>query len=80
MAYFPEAELKMTNRESLKGYRFANKNAEHNFCPNCGTSLFVNCDKGQYKGTFAVNVRTIDDLDPKTLKLKSGDGKSIQGL
>ena len=27
--------------DHMKGYRFGEKKVQHNFCPTCGSSLFV---------------------------------------
>ncbi|KAF2118295.1 Mss4-like protein [Lophiotrema nucula] len=55
----------------------ANKKYGHYFCPSCGSSCFAGShDEGPWATMKAVNVRMLQDVDLKGLKIKEIDGKS----
>ncbi|KAF2739350.1 hypothetical protein EJ04DRAFT_573328 [Polyplosphaeria fusca] len=64
--------------DELKKYTFANHEIAHYFCPTCGTSCFAKATatEGPYANMQAVNVRTFQGLELKSLNLKEVDGKS----
>ncbi|KAF2756629.1 hypothetical protein EJ05DRAFT_477736 [Pseudovirgaria hyperparasitica] len=51
----------------------------HWFCPECGTSVYAaSTDPGYHGAGFkAVNVRTLKDVDLRSLELKLVDGRSL---
>ncbi|KAG9029672.1 hypothetical protein FRB95_005013 [Tulasnella sp. JGI-2019a] len=58
--------------EDTKGYEFGNKRASHRFCPNCGSSVFV--DDVKNSGILAVNIRHLRGVDVKSLEFTHYDG------
>lgn len=66
----------LSGEDSLTSYHFNKMHIDHQFCKTCGVRPF-----GQGKGKdgtpmFAVNVRCLEGVDPKTLQIKQVDGKS----
>lgn len=67
----------LSGEDNLTEYRFNKKQVSHLFCKTCGIQGF-----GRGKGpdgteTVAVNVRCLDDIDPKTLTVTEYDGKAV---
>ena len=66
----------LSGLDSLKSYHFNKMHVDHQFCTNCGVRPF-----GQGKGPdgtpmFAINVRCLEGVDPKSLTVKQVDGRS----
>jgi hypothetical protein len=59
---------------ALTTYRFNTGNIIHQFCATCGVQSFSSLFKG---GGKAVNVRTLDDVDPDSLPTMPFDGASL---
>ena len=63
----------MHGEDALTGYRFGKLTREHRFCTTCGIEVFEVLD--QNVDVKAINVRTIDGIDLKTLRYKMSNGK-----
>ncbi|KAF9882864.1 hypothetical protein FE257_004950 [Aspergillus nanangensis] len=60
--------------DAVRSYTFATKRAPHYFCANCGSSVYI---KNEIPGMdHMIAVRTVADIDIKSLKIKEADGKS----
>jgi len=59
--------------DELSKYQFNRKIATHYFCPVCGSQMFVLIPP---LGVAAVNINTLDDIDPSKLTIKKVDGRS----
>jgi hypothetical protein len=77
LSFAGEKQFKLLQGESdLATYKFNTMKINHMFCKNCGTSTF---GRGQDKSgnpTFAINVRTLDDVDVSKLNPAPYDGKN----
>lgn len=60
--------------DALTTYRFNTGAIAHQFCSACGVQGFSTLFKGDGK---AVNVRTLDEVDPGALKTLPFDGASL---
>ena len=60
--------------QALTTYRFNSGKITHQFCSTCGVQAFSSLFQGEGK---AVNVRTLDDVDPDGLKTMPFDGASL---
>ncbi len=60
----------------LKTYRFNKHLIEHLFCEDCGVQAFGRGADKEGKPTFAVNLRSIDNVDLSTINRMPYDGKS----
>jgi len=62
----------------LTKYFFNKEKVTHEFCPICGVQCFAS-GESPMDGTlsYAVNVRTLQDIDISTLPVKNVDGKSL---
>ncbi|HET8935795.1 MAG TPA: GFA family protein [Polyangiales bacterium] len=78
LGFVPGDNFKLLSGEdSLSSYHFNKMKIDHKFCKNCGVRSF-----GQAKGKdgqpmYAINVRCLEGVDPKSLQIKQVDGKSI---
>ena len=59
--------------DELSKYQYHKKIATHHFCPVCGSQMFIIVPPF---GVAAVNVNTVDDIDPSKLNIQKVDGKS----
>ncbi|GFF34542.1 centromere protein V [Aspergillus udagawae] len=67
-----------TDKDAVTEYRFATRNYPHYFCRTCGTSVYVQCTApGKEDQPTGINVRTIQGLDIKALKIREYDGKNL---
>lgn len=75
LKFTPEFAL-LSGEDMLTEYRFNTKKIAHLFCKKCGVQAF---GKGEKDGasTYAVNVRSIDGIDPSTLTIQKIYGKDI---
>lgn len=78
LAFVPEEKMTIVSGEdSLTEYRFRTEKIAHLFCKVCGVQTFARATDPQGNPTYAINVRTIDDVDLAALDRKPFDGKSI---
>jgi hypothetical protein len=63
-----------SGHDNLSSYLFGTKRKSHKFCPNCGSSVFID-----FQGTpeLGINARMIQDIDPKELEYTYYDGKTL---
>ncbi|KAH8733020.1 glutathione-dependent formaldehyde-activating enzyme [Phaeosphaeriaceae sp. PMI808] len=78
--YPPNANVNFTkgNISELQSYTFGPKpKVAHYFCGTCGASCMArSIDPNFFAGMTCVNVRMLDGVDLKSLKIKFADGKS----
>ena len=77
--FVPRADLKLKTLEANLGtYTFNKHNLQHHFCRTCGIAPF---SEGTHPKTgqpmAAVNVRCLNDVDLKALKIVPIDGASL---
>ena len=76
--FVPETNFTLLSGESyLADYLFNKKVIHHYFCKNCGILPFGKAAGPDGTKMVAINMRTIDEIDLKKLKIKEYDGKSI---
>ncbi|HEV2211957.1 MAG TPA: GFA family protein [Gammaproteobacteria bacterium] len=76
--FFPGEKLKLLTPESeLRYYTFNTHKIRHYFCPECGSAPFGMGQDGKGNPMAAVNVRCLEDVDLKALKIKSFDGRKL---
>ncbi len=77
LAMVPAETVTITSGEdSLTTYRFNKLVIDHQFCTVCGIGVFGRGKGPDGSESFAINVRTIDDVDLMTLDRMPYDGKS----
>ncbi|KAF1942601.1 hypothetical protein EJ02DRAFT_402146 [Clathrospora elynae] len=63
--------------QDFRSYSFGSRKMGHYFCGTCGASCMArSTDPTFFAGLTCVNVRMLENVDVKTLKLKFADGKS----
>jgi len=78
LQFVPESAFKLEQGESsLTDYQFNKHAIHHVFCKTCGIKPFAR-GTGPQGPTVAINVRTLDNVDPFTVagKAMQYDGKS----
>ncbi|KAL8944618.1 MAG: hypothetical protein Q9216_000315 [Gyalolechia sp. 2 TL-2023] len=79
LVYPPREDLVyLRGEDSIKGYYFNDKQAEHRFCGNCGSSISVD-PHGNFgdQDFVAVNVRMLQGIELDRLKITAVDGKKL---
>ena len=76
--FVPREQVKLATPESeMARYMFNKHRIKHYFCPDCGCAPFgMGADKTG-KTMVAVNVRCLEGVDPKKLKINFIDGRSL---
>lgn len=65
----------ISGEDNLTEYRFNKKHIAHLFCKTCGVQCFGRGTDKEGNKTVAVNVRTIPEIDSKTLTVTEFNGK-----
>jgi hypothetical protein len=65
-----------TPRENIATYRFNKHAIAHNFCPVCGIAPFSEGENPPGNKMVAVNLRCVDGVDPRALKIDYHDGRA----
>ena len=77
LAFAPESAATIkTGEDALTTYRFNKQVIDHQFCSVCGIGLFGRGKDAEGNGTFAINIRTVDDVDLTAIERMPYDGKS----
>ena len=76
--FIPWDKFKLTTPDSnLKTYEFKNHVIKHKFCTTCGIHSFAEgIDKSGNK-MAAINVRSLEGIDLKSLEVKEFNGKAL---
>ncbi|KAL9010220.1 MAG: hypothetical protein Q9173_004824 [Seirophora scorigena] len=61
--------------DSVKGYYFGGGKVEHEFCPNCGSSISVDPHGASGDDMVSINVRMLEDVELDQLKVGTVDGR-----
>lgn len=78
LTFTPRAKFTLTSGEgSLTEYKFNKHRVGHQFCKICGIETFAFADGKDGTPMAAVNVNCLDGVDPRVLKSKHVDGKSL---
>ena len=81
--YPPKENVQLHGTDHLSIYQFATKAAKHSFCSTCGVEvanqfeLPLGVVLESKKEKLPINVRAINGIDLKALKIKKVDGKSF---
>lgn len=76
LAFYPSALATVTGEDAMTPYTFNKHSITHKFCKECGILPFARADqKGQ--PFIAVNLRCVEAIDLKTLKMNFVDGAAF---
>ena len=74
--FVPESQFKLLSGESeLQEYLFNKHQIHHQFCKTCGILPFAKALGPDGTKMVAINLRTIDGIDLKALKINEYDGR-----
>lgn len=73
----PDQFTLLSGQDSMKDYQFYKKALHHQFCTTCGVTPFIYGTSPKGETMYAINVRTLENFDPKFLEIKQVDGKSF---
>lgn len=73
----PDKMTILSGEDALTEYRFNTGKIAHLFCSVCGVQAFARGVGSKGEPTYAINVRTIDDVDLSSLNRTPYDGKSL---
>ena len=75
--FVPETSLHMHSPiGNLSTYTFNKHRIRHAFCPTCGAAPFGSATDRKGHPMAAINVRCLEGVDPKSLKIVPVDGRS----
>lgn len=78
LTFVPEKQLTLLKGEqSLTDYQFNKKNVHHLFCKTCGVNAFARGTDRKGQAVCMINVRCLEGVDLKALKVTEVDGKSF---
>jgi hypothetical protein len=77
LAFVPKTAFKLlSGDDALTDYQFNKKTIHHYFCSTCGVRSFAAASMPDGTEMRALNVRCLEGVDPKAVKLKHYDGAS----
>lgn len=77
LTFVPAEHFKLLSGDDAQSdYLFNKKHIHHLFCKTCGIHSFGTGAGRDGKTMYAVNVRCLEGVDPKSLSVKQVDGKS----
>jgi len=78
LAFTPRASFTLqSGAGNLAEYLFNKHRIKHQFCKTCGIETFAFADGKDGTPMAAVNVNCLDGVDPRSLKSKHVDGRSM---
>jgi len=78
LAFLPGDKFKLHTPESdMRYYTFNTHKIRHYFCPDCGSAPFGMGKDGKGNAMVAVNVRCLEGVDLKALKVNFFDGRKL---
>ncbi|MFN7160302.1 MAG: GFA family protein [Candidatus Gracilibacteria bacterium] len=78
LAFVSQDQISINAPEKpLTKYLFNKDKIMHEFCPVCGVQCFASVNNEDGTKSFAVNVRTVQDIDIPALPVTQVDGKSL---
>lgn len=78
LVFVPSEQFKLiAGNEGMSDYQFNKKVIHHTFCKNCGVTSFVTGTDRKGNSIKAINVRCLEGVDIKSLKITQVDGKSF---
>jgi hypothetical protein len=74
--FIPAAAFTLkTPRETISTYKFNKHVIDHHFCAKCGTAPFSEGTDPKGNRMVAINLRCVDGIDPRALKITHFDGR-----
>jgi hypothetical protein len=75
--FIPAADFELkTPREDVSTYTFNRHVIAHHFCATCGIGPFAEAENPAGTKMVALNLRCIDGVDPRDLKINFHDGRA----
>lgn len=77
MRFLPESAVKVVAAGTPTDYQFNKKNIHHLFCSTCGIRPWGYGTGGNGQYMYMINLRCLEDFDPRSVEVKYVDGKSL---
>ncbi len=78
LTFIPASDFDLkSGEEALSDYQFNKRVIHHLFCKTCGVTSFVRGQMPDGTPMIALNVRCLDEIDPKALRINHVDGKNF---
>ncbi len=78
MAFAPRARVTIAKgEEATTEYLFNKGKIRHQFCPTCGIETYAYAEAPDGTAMMAINVNCLDGVDPRALKSRPADGRSL---
>jgi hypothetical protein len=78
LTFVPTTDFRLKSGEDeVTKYHFNKNLINHIFCKTCGTASYGSGSDGAGNDMIAINVRCLDDVDVKLLKINEYDGKNL---
>lgn len=78
LAFTPKSKFELlSGGDNLTEYRFNKKNVAHLFCKTCGVQAFSYGSMPDGTPIAAINVNTLNSVDPRSLSPHHVDGRSM---
>jgi hypothetical protein len=75
--FIPAADFTLkTPRADVSTYKFNKHVIAHHFCATCGTAPFSEGENPPGNKMVALNLRCVDGIDPRRLKITFHDGRA----
>ena len=76
--FIPKDKFKLaTPEKAMSTYTFNKHFIKHHFCPKCGIHPFAEAADKSGKPMAAINVRTLEGVEPKSFPVKPFNGRSL---
>ena len=77
LTFIPKAQVKsLTGEDKQTKYLFNKKTITHLFCQTCGVEVYAE-SKMNDQEMLAVNLRTVEEIDPQDLVVNQYNGKDV---
>lgn len=71
----PDRFRLLSGEDRLRSYRFNTHVIDHRFCQDCGVEAFAFGTNPDGTDAVAINIRTLGDVEPNTVKTHPFDGR-----
>jgi len=76
--FVPRSQFQLrTTEDAMTTYLFNKHKINHRFCKTCGIHAFADATAPDGTPTVAINLRSLEGIDPLSVPVKHFDGRSL---